>query len=231
METARSHLKDIIEHGILSNISEAEEALALYRSVSIHAKSINAATFGQFFGRLQDILRNHLFLALTRLFEEVRSYPIRSIPAAVKVLNEDAKDLLVEQRTALADIEISYGFLETTGAQPEITQVVSRYFGDRLRSLAPKVKSLRNHRDKFIAHSEAISAEDLPAIHTQDIHELLDFAKHFTHTIRLAYLSTPCAYVSGEYMLTSDAFRASVCLERLLEFAGCSALASKMDKE
>jgi AbiU2 len=230
METARDRLKDVISEGVVIDIFQAEEALALYQLIGQRAEGINAATFGTFFGSLQMVLLRHLILSASRIFEpETRHYRLRSIPAALKILQERAEELVIEQSIALTHVVPCHGIERAQAPRPEITRLVANYCADQTPKaglvtpdgLSRTLDSLKTIRDKFIAHPEAIRVDDLPKATLYEIADLLSFAKRFVDTIGFAYLSTAYADDSGEYMLSSDAERATRCLKRLLKLAGC----------
>lgn len=232
-ESARDRLKDIISEGLAVDIFYAEEAFALDELVRHNAGKINEATFGAFFGSLQVILGRHLILSVSRLFEPEKKnqYKVRSIPAAIKILHQRAGELVIEQRLGLLQALPRLGLdpaLVANAPDQDITALLSRHFDGAIPQVALKeaeglhkaLDALKTLRDKVIAHPEAVKQDDLPKATLQEIRELVEFAKLFVSTIGFAYLSTVYADDSGRYSLSSDAGRASRCLNRILQAAG-----------
>jgi hypothetical protein len=230
MSTARDRLNDIISQGVVIDIYYAEEALALYELIGRRAEQINAQTYGALFGSLQMMLLRQLILAVSRIFEcEGGRYPLRNIPAAIKILRECAEDLNVEEPHALRSFCPAAEFDAPATPNPEVTRKLADHFDTNVpkaglvgaQGLSKTLDTLKTVRDKLIAHPEAVPIEDLPKATFAEIVQLIEFAKGFVSTVGFGYLSTGYSDDSGEYFLTGDAHRASRCLERLLQRVGC----------
>lgn len=86
-------LKDIISKGVAIDIFKAEQAFALLNEIGKRSEVINRENFGHLFGNLQDILVEQIILAVNKIYEHPnRRYPIRSIPVALKILEENTDD-------------------------------------------------------------------------------------------------------------------------------------------
>jgi hypothetical protein len=232
----KAQLEDII-NGIAVDLYHVEEVLFLDDFVGSNASLLNAATFGQFFGSLQIILGRFLILQAARIFETPNSrYPIRSIPSAIAVLRQHGDHLVVEQRPGLIRA------LSRAGARPEqlnvlsdseLTRFVADFFGRRMSESDPDgfhnaraLLALKTVRDKTVAHPEAIAFSELPKSTFAEIDRLVALARTFVGAVGFGYLSTAYADDSGDYLMSSDARRSTVCLRRLLQKAGVATQAN-----
>jgi hypothetical protein len=77
-------LKSLAE-AIAGEIFLAQEAYFLSELIGKNADALNVE-YANLFGRLQGIFSDWHTLAIAKLFEEPRRYPVRSIPAALKFL-------------------------------------------------------------------------------------------------------------------------------------------------
>lgn len=220
-------LTDLITNGIVLEIFEAEQTLALEELIGINAKVFNEQRFGSLFGSLQIILAKCFILAIARLYERPKhKYPIRSIPVALKLLQEYADELPIKRRPfivgMLAELGYDMGQLQLM-SDPEITLKIAKYF---LNHIQPKMSemqdalnALKKVRDKAIAHREAIELSELKLPYYAEIDQLVDMAKKFVVVIGNGYLGMNYE-LNGKYLYTSDAKRASRSLRRLLIKAG-----------
>lgn len=88
--------------------------------------------------------------------------------------------------------------------------------------LRDALEALRTNRNKKIAHHELVPIKELPAATLGQIQSLLDIVKTAVGVIGDAYLSTAFTDSEDRYIMTSDAERTSVALERLFRIAGLS---------
>ena len=225
----KSKLNDIVSVGIAIDLYHVEEVLSLDEFVGREADRINAATFGRFFGSLQVILGRFLILQAARIFEQYNPrYPIRSIPAGVKLLRAHSDQLVIEQREGLIRSLVRLGapHLQLKSlSDPDLTRFTAEFFDRRLSDCYPEgidnaraVLALKTVRDKKIAHPEAISSEHLPKSTFADIDQLASFAKAFIGAVGFGYLNI--AYEDdGGHFLSFDAKKSTVSLRRLLQKA------------
>lgn len=220
MPTPREQLDTIIIHGIMNDLYYCEEALFLMEGIGKNSDAINEKSFGHYFGALQRILTNEIFLSLTRLYEKGKKRnKLKSIPAALAFLKENANSLSIEQPIRLEHKLNKLGLpLNKIGEtkDTEITNEIYSFFTNTMpeKETNDALKTLRTIRDKSIGHSENIYKNKLPTTTWAEIHELIEFAKNFSDIVAEGYLSTYTDYVS------IDAKRASICLKRLLVRAG-----------
>ena len=222
-------LKDIVHNGIAIDIFNAEEAFYIEDVIGTNAKEVNDATYGNFFGPVQIFLTNSLILTVAKLYERPKKqYVIRSIPNALKVLEENAGILDIPERPTLNNWFISKGHdaveMENCSNE-EITHLLVAYFNERIpepmensaEELDRALHAVKATRDKKISHNEQIPNEAIPRPTYQELTDLLALAKEFAGAIGLSYLSTAYEDSEGSYILTSDSGRSSRCLTRILK--------------
>ena len=225
-------LKDLITNGIVREIFEAEQTLALEELIGINAKVINEQRFGNLFGSLQIILAKCFVLAIARLYEQPNPrYRIRSIPEALNLLQKFANELPIKRKPLVLNKLVEFGYdMEQVQVMPdkEITLRIVKYFSDNLQpktiisninEIHDALDALKKVRDKAIAHPEAIEASELKLPTYAKIDQLVDMAKKFVVVIGNGYLGMNYE-LNGKYLHTSDAKRASRSLRRLLIKAG-----------
>lgn len=220
-------LKDLITNGIVLEIFEAEQTLALDELIGINAKVINEQRFGSLFRSLQIILGKCFSLAIARLYERPKpKYHIKSIPMALKLLQDNADELPIKKKRRpfivgmLAELGYDMEQLQLMSDQ-EITLKITKYFLNHIQSkeMQDALKALKKVRDKAIAHSEAIELSELQLPTYAKIGQLVDMAKKFVVVIGNGYLGMNYE-ANGKYLHTSGAKRASRSLSRLLIKAG-----------
>ncbi len=217
-------LDDIVGYGVVHDIFEAEETSAILMFTGQNAEAINKATFGAFFGELQRILGQTLQLSVARMFEPQKTYPLRSIPAALNFLKENCGNIPVLDRSALTRALQKLGHDDEASkrlSDQDLTLAVATAFSrelDRLQSVAGT--AIKTIRDKVIAHRERIAEDSLRRATYAQIDELIEYAKDVTTAIGQGYTGVGYRVDSGEYYLTADAERAVRSLKRLLTAAG-----------
>jgi hypothetical protein len=226
MADASTHLDEIVGWGIVHDIFEAEEASAILSLVGQYAIAINKATFGAYFGSLQRTLGRSLILAVARMYETEKGYALRSIPAALKHLRRHCKDLKINDRSAIFLAVRNLGYDDSSlydAPDPTLTLTAADTFSTRFLGLqAVAGTTVKTIRDKTIAHHEFVDAGALPKTTYAEIDELVQFAKDFVAMVGHAYTSVVYSGDDGQYFLTSDAERSTLCLKRLLRAAGVS---------
>jgi len=230
--TPRGKLKDIISRGLVIDIFQTEQAIALDWEIGSHAEEINKATFGDLFGSLQWILGRHAILAVSRLFELPNArYLIRSIPTAIKLLKLHADDLPIKKKPFVIGKLVQFGHRDNQLnrlSDTEITKLIVKEFSESLPStaqaslndLSRALNALKAARDKSIAHNEAIQVSEIPKATYAEIDRLIDYAKKFVGVVGFGYLGVHYESNNGEYVLRSNAERASMALKRLLTISG-----------
>lgn len=224
-------LKDIISEGVAVDIFKADQCISLLDEIGTSSDVLNRASFGDLFGNLQGYLTEQVILAITKIFEQPNArYPTRSIPSALKILDENAERIPIAEprilRKRLLELGADQKSLEKK-SDSELTKLLvvllrtamPSVSADDPSKLSGPMNALKIARDKKIAHHEAIAAESMARTTWGEINPLLEFSKKAVGVIGTAYLSTAYEVDHGEYLLTGDAKRAGRALNRLFKKA------------
>jgi len=214
----KSLLSDILLHGINNDIFNAEEALAILRLIGKHVEVINKLPgIDLFCGTLQRHSTDRALLFVAKLSEKSK-YPVRSVPAALKLLDEKAGVLQIQDRGFLIgrllelDRTCSSSSLELL-SDTELTKLVVQHYTKRFIDSVPR-EALRQIRNTVVAHNgQNATALDI-SLHELD--DLLDQAKRFIGLVGRAYLSTIYEDSDGKYFFEFETRKASLGLRRLL---------------
>lgn len=213
METKET-LHDILWNGLQIDIFEAEESLTLVKEIGLNASAINEAKygFGHLFGRLQHLHTEIAILAVNRIYDKPKGYPLRSIPSTLDLLQKSSSTLKLENRRYISDRLIKFGLSKQeieTLTDSQVTELLARKYTNQLPSPIDGdpsgLNALKFRRDKKLAHPEAINAEAIPPFTYGQIHNLLTFAKDFIATIGYGYLNIVYVVDDGTYLLSQDA--------------------------
>jgi hypothetical protein len=164
VEEAERHLKDNLLNGIATEIFWADEAYALAQEIGKHAQALNANGFDALYGSLQVILSDRQSLSVTKIFDQPKKYPTRSIPATLTFLKDHAELWRVPEQHKLHETLIEAGSDSTYVEQlsnAELTLAIVSHYEDTLARLSVPLSELRQSRDKVIAHNEAIERSAL----------------------------------------------------------------------
>ena len=225
-------LKDIVIGGLIEDIRQIEEAVAIRREIRAKAVVINEAAMGSLFSRLQMILGRHAVVSAVHLFDPPDdTHHSRRIPAALNQMRFTADYLKIENREFVIAKLIGFGHNENEFEgipDPWITQLLRKEFADRLpdagqpgsNELSVALDSLSNARDKSIAHSEEVQTSDEWETSEKNIIMLLEYARDFTGTIGKVYLNTDFITADGDSIFRIDAERTTNILKQLLSKAG-----------
>jgi AbiU2 len=224
VEEAETHLRDYLLDGIAAEIFWADEAYALAEEIGKHVQQINDANFGALFSSLQVIFSDRQTLSITKVFDPATNprYPTRSVPATLAFLEDHAELWKVPQRHRLHQILTEAGVDSAHVEQlrsAELTRAIVAHYKGALANLSLPLATLRQSRNKVIAHNEAIKRSTLQQPTWGEAISLVNYAKEFVATIGFAYLSTIFGTNSSDYYLTLDARRTARHLRRLLEAA------------
>ena len=71
--------------------------------IADQSEQLNNKGFGDLFGNLQGYLREHMILAITKIFERPNDrYPTISLPTAIQLLTENADALVIVEPVILS---------------------------------------------------------------------------------------------------------------------------------
>ena len=227
MTILRSDLEGMVKEGVVSDIFRAERAISLVKFSGLRAAQINNGSggFGLLFGAIQISLNTEALLALARIYDKPsHTYPTRCLRGVLSFLATRGSELPSIREPYQLEI-----CLRAMYAPPELVLTVRQQPADFAPKFAAFVEEilgrskmvealqkLKTLRDKRLAHNdnEQVAAAEGPT--WVALSELLELAKHAVGVLGWAYFST--AYtVNGEYILTEDALRPAIGLNRLLD--------------
>lgn len=219
-----------IYNGILTDVLTAQQTLVLEKTMGTNADAINATRYGNLFWTFQTILIRDATLAVYRLFDPVKAYPLRNVPAGLLVLTRH-DDLPIKERpsaekrlTKFLGPEVALTDL-TELSDAEITALIIKTFHEQLPTsksspLWNAWENLKWRRDKILAHPEAVDRTTIPPVTYAELHGLIDYAKHFVGIIGPAYLSSFPHFMLGEDDRPGDTAILGRALHHLFEDAG-----------
>jgi hypothetical protein len=217
-------LDDLISNGVALDLFEAKQARMLLDHLGLNAVAINTKGFGRIFGQLQTTLERSFVLMLCRLLErEVQKYKIRSIPAALKFLDENHETSQILNRPHIVEFMMQRGFDHAPlNALPdsELTSALVSEFhsilpisDEREHDLGEAISQLRTIRDKGIAHHEVVEVSELPSVKRYDIDALMEGVSELIDVVGPSYLAV-------HHDLDRDVKKTESSLEKLLRAAG-----------
>ncbi|WP_237133822.1 hypothetical protein [Pseudohongiella sp. O18] len=225
MSISREAIEDTVKNGLIGDIFRFERALALKRKIASHSELINDTSNGNYglaFRTIDSSLSTEAILAASRINDNPsKKYPTRCLRGLLSYLekyHEELPDIREEFQLlhALSAREGTETLLHCVKHSPnEFSGELRRYVIVELES-TPLLEygiELRNFRDKALAHNE--NAENVNSPFWSSIKEIVELAKFVVGVLGWSYLSTAYS-VSGEYILTSDALRPSLCIDRLI---------------
>jgi HEPN superfamily AbiU2-like protein len=228
MSDTTDRLDDLLTNGICNDIYRAEQALGMFIMIGQHAGPINAATFGEFYGSIQQVLWREAVLSVASLFERPDNrFPNRGIPSVLNLLETNAATLAIPERRKLIQHVTQFAEAENELAalsDMDLTARTVRFFRQRLlenpavRIALDKVKTFR---DKAVAHNEQIAFEVLPQPTIAQFSGLLTHAQQFLKAIGQGYLGVHYGQsCDDDYIMSRDAEKAAICLSRVLVASG-----------
>jgi hypothetical protein len=216
---AEERLRAYLLEGVGSQILWADLAYELAKEISEYREQINESNFGELFGTLLQILSDRQTLEATKLLDQEKNYPTRSIPGTLALLKRHATLWRIPQRERLI-AALAQGDSKDTHLDPlsneDLTYGVVQHYEANL----PDAPLLLQSRDKVIAHSEHITGPALEAPTWGEATRVITFAKDFVITIGSGYLNQSWGKDSSDYIPQNSAPRPARGLARLLRKAG-----------
>lgn len=218
-------LRRYLEQGLAQEILLADRAYALAHTIGEHATSIKsrARSFDELFGTLQAHAYSQALLSIARLYDRPSDRnPTRCMASMLDLVEQSAQDLPpISDRHTLLE-EAKYMGLEDAQAAAldqmddvgVILGIVS-FLRDRLDTpdVTAAVARLHGLRDKSLVHNEDVHRVGGPT--WTSLLDLLEIAKHTVGLIGWAYFRTAWT-INGRYLVTGDATRPALAVERLL---------------
>ncbi len=210
----------------MPDIFKMEQAFELVKTIGTSTTELkygNLQSYDELFGAIQYSLQLEALLAAARIYDiPSKKYPTRCLRGILQLLSENTTELPQIREPHQLVLHLKYmnapNELITIGecGGENFALALSAYFDfllnqpDRLIAL----EKLKLIRDKAIAHNEKRDNKLLGPTWIS-LKDLIEVSKNFVGVLGWAYFST--AYViDGEYILSSDALRASNSLKRLL---------------
>jgi len=226
MSISRESIEDTVKNGLLGDIFRFERNLALIRKIVEYSELINDSSNGNFglaFHSIRSALSTEAVLAATRINDKPNSrYPTRCLRGLLGYLEQFHEELpcLREKHQLLLLLSTrdnTRHLMESVQNAPHDFSIeLKRYvfFELEVSPLVELTQELKTYRDKVLAHNE--NAENIVSPLWVSIEELISLAKFVVGVLGWAYFSTAYS-ANGEYILTRDAMRSSICLDRLIK--------------
>jgi len=225
MSISRNFIEDTVKNGLLGDIFRFERNLALIRKIVEHTSTINDSSngnYGMAFNSIKSALSTEAVLAATRINDKPNDqYPTRCLRGLLKYLEQFHRELpcLREEYQLLKLLytrDNTENLIDCVKNSPNDFPIeLKRYvfFELEVSPLVELSQELKTYRDKVLVHNENVENVNSPL--WVSIEELITLAKFVVGVLGWAYFSTSYS-VNGEYILTSDAIRPSICLDRLI---------------
>jgi AbiU2 len=209
---------DILFEGVVLDVYEAELAIKILDFIRTNADTLYD-NFPDLFYNLERILTTWIFLAIARLYEEKSprsKYPLRTIPEALKILEKE-EILIKDKLKAIDKLPVPGSVKEhlTHAGDSDFLKSIAEYFRTKLEILRASIDTIRDKRDKIVAHREAINEMKLKRPDRDEVDELVSFAKSFYEVVGEG--------IRDRY-IGSDPASVARSLRRLITQAGISVL-------
>lgn len=219
--TPKDSLQDIVDSGIKFDLYAAETAMALYKTIGTYKSALAKDNFEHLFGSIQILLAKDIVLSVSKIFEKSHRYNLKSLPAAIKIIQDNHHKLKIEYRVQLEDKLAIWGLERKcliAMTDSELTTIVAKILSDKMPS-KDDMKAIKDIRDKRLAHNEFIDEAKISVILWQELDNLVKLTKTILGIIGNHYLGS-LYEINGEYTLSEDALIESRSLVRLFRQAG-----------
>jgi hypothetical protein len=230
-QTAEATLHDYLLNGIAKEIFFADEAKSLAVEIGNHADRINAQGYGQLFGSMQVAYSDRQTLCVTKMFDpKNRRHPTRSIPAILNLIEDNATAWSLPQRHKLEETLCTAGHDARQVANlnnAELALAIVSHFRSTLPQidraticgLSLSLSTLREARNKIIAHNQAIAQSARTFATWGETEALVNYAKTFVALISFGFLNLYMGNDSDSYLPTADARATTAILKKLFKGA------------
>jgi len=185
--------------GISTSLRNMRTAASLTVYIASHASVLNTKPLGRsFLGTQQAMATEFMYLSAAKLYDENRWTPVRSIPAAIKFLNNNNANLPTVSRQYLAESLVKVKALSSANAKcptPTLTRRFAGYCSKQLqaepsdaRCIGSIVKTVCTVRHQSVAHAGFIESP-LESSTEDDIDRIDEFATWFLDVVGQSYLS------------------------------------------
>ncbi|AUB42272.1 hypothetical protein COO91_08389 [Nostoc flagelliforme CCNUN1] len=221
MYTPKEHLQDIVNNGIKFDLLAAETAIVLYETIGNYQSELADKNFEHLFGTIQLLLAKDIVLSISKIFDHNDRFSLRSLYAAIKIINNNSHELKIQYRIQLEEKLGIWGLDRKcliAMTDSELTTIVAKVLNDKM-PFKDDMKAIKNIRDKRLAHDESIDEAKISVIMWQELDNLVELAKSILGIIGNHYLGS-LYEINGEYTLSEDALIESRSLVRLFKQAG-----------
>ncbi|GEM_PF-2163003 len=226
MSISRVDIEDMVKNGLVRDIFKMERSLELVIKMIDRSSELDSKGNGNFtelFSIIHSALKIDSLLAAARVYDTPsKKYPTRCLKGVLEYLSDNKNDLpRIREPYQLQQ------HLETMNAPQELIMVIkndpinfapmfSLFVSSLLEypSRLDALDKLKQVRDKVIAHNEQTETISYPSI--ESLRDLINISKDVVGALGWAYFSMGYV-INGEYILTDDARRSSVALNRLLD--------------
>jgi hypothetical protein len=192
-----TELHAIVEKGILIDLMKAERALSVFNSIAKLSREINKQSkeFTTTYAYLQGLAYNEFILSTSRAFDQKsKRNKTRCIESAIEILKKQ-KDTLPEVQQKyqleihLREYSVPEYFIEQINIQDTslFPEKIAIYFENELVQIREVLKTLRQKRDKDLAHNEDNKKAILKVA---EMDPCLNFGWQFVTIIGWSYLNT-----------------------------------------
>ena len=94
---ARNKLSTMVNDGPFADIFLALQARHIFVAIGEHAERINASSFQPVFATLQTYASDSFVLAITRLLEREKRFPLQSVHGVLEFLKAHASEISLKQ--------------------------------------------------------------------------------------------------------------------------------------
>jgi hypothetical protein len=209
---------------IVNLIYFTEQAVRCCDQIAIHARAINEANYGHFFGGVQRALIEQAILKVLSLYATSRRHDLDSIPHLLKFLAD--KDLILRHGL---DWHLDHINVDKSGfdklTDDELRDYLLRYAEEKIA----KIKTLKLYqevkflRDKLVAHSEMGTDGTILSIRPKSYDILLFYPKRIISAVGSSYFETQKIMETVgrdgqlEFLLDTDAARLTASTKRILK--------------
>lgn len=220
----QDQLRLMVIQGLVSDILLALESRHVFEAIGEHAALVDASTYKPTFATFQYYAMHQFVLAISRLYDQPRGYPLQSAHGVLKFLREQADQLQIQQPIFLEQSmqRLRSWFDPVRSARgPAQTIAAVDVLAGRLPREAENAAlgAVRTLRDKRIAHPEHIAVELLPSVTFQDAETLLKIPLEIL-AVCGAYLNTAFVDNEGAFIMETDAQRPAHSTRRVLRALG-----------
>lgn len=221
VDIPKQHLQDIVDNGIKIDLQAAGTAIALYETIGNYKTALADNNFEHLFGYIQILLVKDLIISVSKIFDPNERFNLRSLYAAIKLINDNPHKLKIEYRFKLEEKLAIWGLDRKcliAMTDSELTMTVVKMLNDKM-PFKDDMEAIKNIRDKRLAHNESIDEAKISVVLWQELENLVELAKSVLGIIGNHYLGS-LYEINGEYTLSEDALIESRSLVRLFRQAG-----------